>query len=185
MDHQEYYRAQANNDWFPDHRAQRPLVPGTVALGQLKDDDFLYRGRGPDARLVDALPPSIPLTQALLDRGEARFNIYCAPCHDKAGYGKGIITQPGTLQQGLLVKPPSYHDPRLAAMPLGYFFDVISQGKNTMRPYAAQIPVADRWAIAAWVRVLQVSQRATPADIPPEQKTQLDQTDPTKAGGAQ
>lgn len=179
MDDQQYFQAQEDNDWFPDHRAQRPLVAGTVARGLLKADDHLFRGRGPDGRLVDSLPPSISLTAELLDRGEHRFNIYCAPCHEQSGHGNGIIAQPGRLQAGLQVKPPSYMIPRLEAMPLGYFYDVISNGKNTMRPYAAQIPVEDRWAIAAWVRVLQVSQRAAKADIPPEELAKL----PT--GGAQ
>src|SRR5690606_31166203 len=73
MDDQQYFQAQEDNDWFPDHRAQRPIVPGTVARGLLKSDDHLFRGRGPDGRLVDELPPSIPLTEALLDRGEARY----------------------------------------------------------------------------------------------------------------
>lgn len=179
MDDQQYFQAQEDNDWFPDNRAQRPLVAGTVARGLLKADDHLYRGRGPDGRLVDALPPSLALSQELLDRGEARYDIYCAPCHEKSGLGNGIIAQPGRIAAGLLVKPPSYMDPRLTAMPLGYFFDVITHGKNTMRPYAAQIPVEDRWAIAAWVRVLQVSQRAAMGDVPADTLDQL------KSGGAQ
>lgn len=179
MDDQQYFQAQEDNDWFPDKRAQRPLVAGTVARGLLKADDHMFRGRGPDGRLVDELPPSIPLTEDLLARGEQRYDIYCAPCHEKSGLGNGIIAQPGRFQGGLLVKPPSYADPRLQAMPLGYFFDVITHGKNTMRPYAAQISVADRWAIAAWVRVLQVSQRATKADIPADEMGKLN------SGGAQ
>ncbi|TNF37502.1 MAG: cytochrome c [Deltaproteobacteria bacterium] len=179
MDDQQYFQAQEDNDWFPDHRAQRPLVAGTVARGLLKADDHLYRGRGADGRLVDTLPPSITLDEALLDRGERRYAIYCAPCHEQNGRGNGIIAQPGSVATGLLVKPPSYMDPRLQAMPLGYFFDVISNGKATMRPYAAQIPVEDRWAIAAWVRVLQVSERAAKADIPPAELGKLN------SGGAQ
>ncbi|MCB9734125.1 MAG: cytochrome c [Deltaproteobacteria bacterium] len=168
MDDQSYFQGQEDNDWFPDHRAMRPPVAGAVAQGQLHDDDAYYRGRGADGRLVDGLPDGVELTQALLDRGHARFNIYCAPCHEKSGYGHGVI-----IQRGFAVPPPSYHEPRLQAMPLGYIFDVISHGKGTMRPYAVQVPVADRWAIAAWVRVLQVSQRATVADVPADVMTQL------------
>lgn len=174
MDQQEYFQPQEDNAWFPDKRAMRPPVAGTVAQGKLKADDHLYRGRGEDGRLVDSLPPGLELSDALLDRGAARYAIYCAPCHEQSGHGKGVI-----IQRGFAVPPPSYHDPRLTAMPLGYFFDVITHGKNTMRPYAAQIPVEDRWAIAAWVRVLQVSHRATVADVPPAELDRL------KAGGAQ
>jgi len=174
MDDQQYFQPQEDNDWFPDHRAQRPLVAGTVAQGQLKADEAYYQGRGPDGRLLDTLPPGLELSQALLDRGEARFKIYCTPCHEQSGYGKGVI-----IQRGFAVPPPSFHDPRLTAMPLGYFFDVITHGKNTMRSYAAQVPVADRWAIAAWIRVLQVSQRAQVADIPQAE------LDTLNSGGAQ
>lgn len=181
MDFQQYYKPQEENAWFPDKRAMRQPVEGTVPQGilarddadLLKADDAYYKGRGPDGRLVDNLPANVKLDAALLARGEQRFNIYCAPCHDKAGYGQGII-----VQRGLKVPPPSYHDPRLQAMPVGYFFDVITHGKNTMKSYAAQVPVADRWAIAAWVRVLQVSQRAELADIPADQRDSIERGTP-------
>jgi mono/diheme cytochrome c family protein len=171
MDFQQRYTAQEPNPWFHDGSSARPRVAGTVprtetgAAGDhlLRADDHLYRARGADGRLVDALPPSIPLDEALLARGQARFNIFCAPCHDGMGTGKGIVAQ-----RGLKVMPPSYHSDTIRAMPLGYFFDVISEGKATMLPYAAQIPdVRDRWAIAAWVRTLQVSQTVRLADVPP------------------
>lgn len=161
MDFQAHFKAQEENAWFPDKRAMRLPVEGTVAQGQLREDDAFYRGRDANGRLIDTLPAGVTLDAALLARGEARYDIYCAPCHEKTGYGQGMI-----VQRGLKVPPPSYHEPRLQAMPLGYFFDVITHGKNTMRSYASQIPVADRWAIAAWVRVLQVSQRAELADVP-------------------
>lgn len=174
MDNQQYYEAQEPNPWFPDGRAMRPVVAGTVARGHLKADDHLHLGRGADGRLVDELPAGVTLDAALLDRGQARYAIYCTPCHAGSGYGDGVV-----MQKGFAVPAPSFHDPRLAAMPLGYFFDVITHGKGTMQPYAAQIPVRDRWAIAAWVRVLQVSQRADRADIP------KDKLDSLEAGGAQ
>jgi len=161
MDWQAHFKPQEENAWFPDKRAMRLPVEGTVAQGQLKEDDAYYRGRDANGRLLDGLPAGMALDDKLLARGQARYNIYCAPCHEKTGYGHGMI-----VQRGLKVPPPSYHDPRLQAMPLGYFFDVITHGKNTMRSYAAQIPVADRWAISAWVRVLQLSQRAELADLP-------------------
>lgn len=171
MDFQQKYSAQEPNPWFHDGSAARERVEGTVPRTQtgaggedlLRADDHLYRARGADGRLVDALPPSIQLDEALLARGQARFDIFCVPCHDGMGTGKGIVAQ-----RGLKVMPPSYHSDKIRAMPLGYFFDVISEGKGTMLSYAAQIPdVQDRWAIAAWVRTLQVSQTARLADVPP------------------
>ncbi|PIE65670.1 MAG: quinol:cytochrome C oxidoreductase [Deltaproteobacteria bacterium] len=176
MDDQQYFQAQENNPWFADQRAARPPVAGTVARGQLRADDHYYRGRGVDGRLVDSLPPQLDLDEALLSRGQARYNIYCAVCHDKTGYGNGIV-----MQKGFAVPAPSYHQPRLQAMPLGYFYDVIANGKGTMRSYAAQVPVEDRWAIAAWVRVLQVSQRAKVADVPAAELEAIKK----KSGGAQ
>jgi len=135
-------------------RAMREPPAGTVARGHLKDDDHLYRGRGADDRLADSLPVQIEMSRDLLVRGEERYNIYCQPCHDYSGNGQGIATQRGG---GFKVAPPSYHIDRLRAMPLGYFFKVMTDGQGTMLSYASQIPVEDRWAIAVWVRTLQVS----------------------------
>ncbi|MCB9568089.1 MAG: cytochrome c [Myxococcales bacterium] len=138
-------------------RAMRTPPAGTVAVGHLKDDDHYFRGRGPDGRLIDALPPQVELNEALLKRGEERYNIYCQPCHDYVGNGQGVATLRGG---GFKVQPPSYHTEKLRAMPLGYFYKVISEGQGTMLSYASQIPVEDRWAIAAWVRTLQVSRQS-------------------------
>ncbi len=135
-------------------RANRLPPAGTVAVGQLKDDDEYHRGRGPDGRLFDRLPAGVKLTPELLARGEERYNIYCQPCHDNTGEGKGVATRRGG---GFKVAPANFHDPRLRAMPLAYFVEVINNGKGTMLPYAAQIPIEDRWAIAAWARTLQVA----------------------------
>ena len=166
MDFQARFDAQEENEFFREvdcaravnhdckGRAMRQPVPGTVAVGFLKDDDELHRGRGADGRLFDRLPASVQLGPELLDRGRERYNIYCQPCHDEAGGGKGIATLRGG---GFKVAPANLHDPRLRAMPLAYFFDVITNGKGTMLPYAAQIPVKDRWAITAWVRTLQAA----------------------------
>jgi len=166
MDFQSRYDAQEQNDFFEDvdcadavnhgcmGRAMRPPVAGTVAVGELKDDDELHRGRGSDGRLLDRLPASMALGTELLARGEQRYNIYCQPCHDQTGNGKGIATRRGG---GFSVAPANLNDPRLRAMPLAYFYDVIANGKGTMLPYAAQVPVHDRWAIAAWVRTLQAA----------------------------
>lgn len=146
--------AKAHNPKLCEGRADRLPVPGTVAVGFLKDDDELYRGRGPDGRLLDRLPAAVRLTPDLMARGEERYNIYCQPCHSYTGDGKGIATLRGG---GFSVQPKNLGDPQIRAMPLGHFFDVITNGKGTMLPYAAQIPAQDRWAIAAWVRVLQVA----------------------------
>lgn len=170
MDFQQRYTAQEPSDWFQDGRAARPRVAGTVARTEsglagdhlLRNDDHLYRGRGADGRLVDTLPPSIKLDEALLERGKQRYDIYCVPCHDGIGSGNGIVAQ-----RGLKVKPPTYHSDKLRAMPLGHFYKVINEGQGTMLSYASQIPDArDRWAIAAWVRTLQISQAARLADVP-------------------
>jgi mono/diheme cytochrome c family protein len=165
MDFQQRFEAQERNDFFPDHRAMREPVPGTVAYGWLKDDDHLWRGRGLDGRLADELPSGIKLDAKLLDRGQERYDIYCAPCHGHAGRGDGIVTRRGG---GFKVQPKNLHEDRLRAMPLGYFYKVIAEGQGTMLSYAAQIPVKDRWAIAAYVRTLQVAQSASETDVPPE-----------------
>lgn len=163
MDDQQKYDPQEDNEFFEDKRAMRLPVEGTVAIGKLRDNDHLHRGRDANGRLADDLPAEIKMDAALLARGEERYGIYCAPCHGTAGQGNGIVTRRGG---GFAVAPKNLHEPRLKAMPLGYFYKVINEGQGTMLSYAAQITEPrDRWAIAAWVRVLQRS------DIP----------DPTKA----
>ena len=153
MDFQEKWDAQEPTDFFPDKRASRPEVAGTVARGHLDDDDLLNRGRDLDGRFADRLPDGMTLDAALLERGEERYDIYCAPCHDQSGRGQGPVTLRGG---GFKVAPANLHQERLVPMPLGYFYDVITNGKMpNMFPYAAQIPVEDRWAIAVWVRALQ------------------------------
>src|SRR5690606_34519647 len=103
MDFVQYYKPQEDNAWFPDRRSVRPIPAGAVAMGRAKTDVALHRGRGDDGRFLDGLPNSITLDEALLDRGEARYDIYCTPCHAKAGDGLGIV-----VARGLAVPPPSY-----------------------------------------------------------------------------
>lgn len=154
MDFQEKWDPQEPTDFFADKRAMRPPVEGTVARGQLKANDLLWRGRGFDGRFADRLPDGMTLDAELLDRGRERFDIYCSPCHDQSGRGQGPVTLRGG---GFAVQPANLHQERLLPMPLGYFYDIITNGKMpNMFPYAAQIPVEDRWAIAAWVRALQI-----------------------------
>ncbi|MFO7566322.1 MAG: cytochrome c [Enhygromyxa sp.] len=154
MDFQDKWDPQESAELFDDKRAARPEVEGTVARGFLKDDDLLWRGRDLDGRLADRLPYGMTLDTALLERGRERYDIYCAPCHDHAGRGQGPVTMRGG---GFAVAPANLHQERLVPMPLGYFYDVVTNGKMpNMYPYAAQIPVEDRWAIAVWVRALQI-----------------------------
>ena len=157
------------SDFFEDGRSSRALVPGTVARGELRDDTYLYTGMvGKDPG--NEMP--FPVTREVLERGRQRFNIYCSPCHSELGDGNGMIVQRGYR------RPPSFHDPRLRAAPLGHFFDVMSNGFGAMPDYAAQIPVRDRWMIAAYIRVLQRSQNATAADVPPGQQVNPAQNAP-------
>jgi len=153
MDYQQKYEAQERNDFYADGRGMRTPPEGTVARGFAKNDDHMWKGRGLDGRLVDELPDTIEYGPELVARGQERYDIYCAPCHDRVGTGHGIVTTRGG---GFQVQPANLHQARLKPMPLGHFYDVITNGKGTMLPYASQIPVEDRWAIAVWVRTLQL-----------------------------
>jgi len=142
----------------------RPLVEGTVARGTLQDDAAFFTGKS-GAVAVDALP--FPLTAEVLDRGEQRFNIYCSPCHGLSGQGDGMIVRRGYRQ------PPSFHIERLRTAPLGQYYDVMTNGFGAMPDYRAQITPRDRWAIAAYVRALQLSQHAPAAEFPQEERQKL------------
>jgi len=152
------------SSFFADGRSERPLVEGTVARGHLEADTAFYTGKVGD-KPIDAFP--MPVTRQVLSRGQERFNIYCSPCHDRLGNGNGMIVQRGYRH------PPSYHIDRLRQVPVGYIFDVITNGLGAMPDYAAQIPAADRWAIVAYVRALQYSQHASINDVPPAAREEL------------
>lgn len=164
MADQPRYKPLAKSTFFGDDRSARPLEPGTVARGQLRADERFYTGKS-GGELVTTLP--VPLTRELLERGQERFNIFCPPCHDRTGSGGGMVVLRGYR------RPPSYHIDRLREAPIGHFFDVISNGFGSMPDYAAQVPPADRWAIAAYIRALQLSQNARLEDVPPEAREQL------------
>jgi mono/diheme cytochrome c family protein len=149
---------------FKDGGSARPLVAGTVARGELRTDDFLYKWKVGD-KLVDRFP--FPITRADLDRGRERFNIFCSTCHDRTGGGRGIVILRGFRP------PPSYHIDRLREAPVGHFFDVMTRGFGAMPDYSAQVPPADRWRIAAYIRALQLSQHARPEDVPAEEMEKL------------
>ena len=148
-----------------DGRSARPLPENTVARGHLNEDTAYYTGRDAAGKPVAELP--VPLTKELLTRGQERFNVYCTPCHDRTGSGNGMVPQRGFKH------PPSYHTDRLREMPVGYFFDVMTNGYGAMQDYSAQVPPADRWAIAAYIRALQVSQTAKIDDVPASARGQL------------
>ena len=148
----------SRSDFFPDQRSERPPVEGTVARGELRADTYFYTGKIGSSP-ADYMP--FPVTKEVLERGRERYNIYCAPCHSQLGDGNGFIPS-----RGFARKPPSYHIPRLQKAPLGYFYDVISNGFGIMPDYASQIPPRDRWNIVAYIRALQLSQNATKADVP-------------------
>ncbi len=152
--------------FFANGSAARQPVANTVARGLLNLDRHLYEGVE-DGRAAELFP--MPVTTEVMARGQERFNVFCAPCHGRLGAGNGTIVQRGFRPT------PSFHDERLRQAPVGYFFDVMTHGFGAMQDYAAQVPVADRWAISAYIRALQMSQRATLGDVPPERVAELDQ----------
>ncbi len=199
MAKQPSYRPLQPSSFFADGRSARPQVPGTIARGQLQLDRAFFAGEEdatdeelPDEKAADkasadksstppgaaatttqpANPPApryvqdfpLPMTRQLLERGRERFQIYCAVCHGSLGYGDGIVVQRG------FTAPPSYHIDRLRNAPVGYLFSVATKGLGSMPDHAEQISPRDRWAIVGYVRVLQLSQQARLADLPPAEQ---------------
>ena len=172
MQDQPRYKAYKKSEFFSDNRASRDIPEGAVARGLLKENKSLYTGKidnpNPNAQVesttnaagntivtsfpndIDEFP--IPVTKELIDRGESRYNIYCIVCHGPVGNGDGMIVRRG------FSAPPTYHDDRLRNAPVGHFFDVITNGWGKMNSYAYVLPAADRWAVVAYIRTLQVSQ---------------------------
>ncbi len=142
---------------FADGRSSRDPLPGTIARGHLNEDPVLAAGKTAAGAFADT--PPFAVDRALLLRGQERFNIFCTPCHSQLGDGNGMIVQRGYKQ------PQSFHQDRLRQQPLGYFVDVMNQGFGQMPSYAAQVPPKDRWAIAAYIRALQVSQNVKVAEL--------------------
>lgn len=158
MDFQAYYKPQKANDFFPDGRAMREPVPGTVAVGDLREDDHLYRGKV-DGAWALTLPDAIEANEATMARGEERFGIYCAPCHGQDGSGDGMVHRRAfALKEGTWVKPTNLSTEQVVAQPIGQLFNSVSNGIRNMPPYAHQISVEDRWAILLYMRALQKSQ---------------------------
>lgn len=161
---------------FANGSSAQPLVEGTIARGHLNDDELLQTGK------VNGQPAGMfpfVMARADLDRGQERYNIYCAPCHDRRGEGNGMV-----IQRGFQRQPPSYHTDRLRQAPPGYLYDVISNGFATMPDYRAQIAVDDRWRIVAYLRALQLSHEATTADVPANEMQRLKAPTPPPAAAA-
>jgi mono/diheme cytochrome c family protein len=150
--------------FFADGRSARPRVEGTVARGEREVDELLATGRI-DGEFAAVFP--FPVTADVLQRGRERYEIFCSACHDRTGSGLGIVVRRG------LKAPPSLHEERLRAAQPGYFFDVMTHGFGAMYDVADRVVPRDRWAIAAWVRVLQRSQAATLEDVPEDRRTRL------------
>jgi mono/diheme cytochrome c family protein len=151
--------------FFTNGAASRLPVPNTVARGQLNDDRHLFEGVM-DGRPAETFP--MPVTAEVMARGQERFNVFCSPCHGRTGEGNGMIVQRGFRQ------PPSFHDDRLVEAPVGYYFDVMTNGFGAMQDYRSSVPVADRWAIAAYIRALQASRRGTIDDVPADGRGALE-----------
>jgi len=164
MHDQPKYIPLRESTFFGDVRSARPLVEGTVARGHLRDDALLYSGKTGNA---DAAVFPFPVDTRVMARGQERFNIYCSPCHGRTGQGDGMVVRRGYR------RPPSYHQDRLREAPVGHFFDVITNGFGAMPDYASQIAPADRWAIVAYVRALQLSEHATLADVPASERDRM------------
>lgn len=165
MDIQAKYHAYDTSKFFADGRAMRPIPAGTIPRGYLKEDSALNYGKSGGQYI---LKNPLPITQALLDRGQERFEIYCTVCHGATGNGQGIASQRGMLMA------PSFLDQRAIDFPDGQFYDAIYSGVRNMQSYKAQVKLEDRWAIVAYIRALQRSQNATINDVPTEHRSSLD-----------
>lgn len=167
------------SSFFADGMANQAPPAGTVARGLLKEDTHYWQGRDENGQLATTLPAKFQVSRELLVRGRERFEIYCSPCHDSSGNGRGMIVRRGFKQ------PQPLWEDRLKAMPVGYFFDVATNGFGIMPSYKIQVPEDDRWAIAAYIRVLQVSQgsrlQELPADVQQEFQTALTAPKPAPA----
>ena len=158
MDDQPKARTQTPSDFFYNGATMREPVPGTIPIGGLKEDTALFTGKGADGQFVATIP--VTVNEALLERGRQRYGIYCQPCHDARGDGKGILFQRGN------VPTATFHQEKILKYADGQIFDVITNGMGLMPSYRWPIPPADRWAIIAYVRELQRQRQARVASAP-------------------
>lgn len=185
MDNQYKFRAQhPAPQLFADGRAMRPPVEGAIARGQLNDDEHFVRGvvrnaSGQPEWAID-FPAQVQLGMDVMRHGQERFNIFCSPCHGASGHGDGVVNKRAMelLMTGTngttWVQPKSVHDADVREQPPGQLFNTITHGIRTMAGYESQIPIADRWAIVAYVKALQRSQHAQPDDVPADERSMLD-----------
>ena len=159
MENQPKFRPQSKSEFFADGRSDRTPPAHTVARGMLRAEDHRYRGKDTAGAFAPGLPAGLPVDLDFLQRGRDRYQIYCSPCHGATGDGNGITKRYG------MGATPTYHDPRLRSMPEGEIFNTITNGKNTMLPYADKISPDDRWAVVAYVRALQRAQQGSAADV--------------------
>ncbi len=159
-------RPLAPSTFFGDGRSERPLIENTVARGSLADDELFV------PKESNAFP--LPISLELLQRGEDRYKIFCAPCHGLQGDGNGMIAMRG------MKHPPTYHQDRLQQVPNGYLYDVVTNGFGAMLGYSAQIPPRDRWAAIAYLRALQLSRNAPVSELPPDLRQKLNAGGSTK-----
>jgi mono/diheme cytochrome c family protein len=160
MADQPRYNPLSPSTFFADGRSERPLIENTVARGSIADDALVI------PKDSNAFP--LPVNATLLERGEDRYKIFCTPCHGLQGDGNGFVAMRG------MKHPPSYHLERLREAPVGYFYDVVTNGFGVMPSYAEQIPPRDRWAIIAYIRVLQLSRDAKVSELPADLKAKLE-----------
>jgi mono/diheme cytochrome c family protein len=171
MDHQFKFKAQQENALFADRRAMRLPVEGTVARGELRENDKFYRGiEGGD--WATTFP--FEITRDVMARGQQRFEIYCSPCHGLDGAGRGTVAVRALeLLEAKWVPPADMHTELVRSRPVGHLFNTITNGIRTMAAYGPQIAPDDRWAIVAYVRALQRSQNATLEDVPADVRPSL------------
>jgi mono/diheme cytochrome c family protein len=165
MHDQPKYSPLEESSFFPDNTASRPPVAGTVPRGHLRDDELLYQGTL-NGQAAEVFPFAVD--DAVMTRGHDAFNAFCSPCHGRTGRGDGIVVKRG------YTRPPDLTDENVRSQPLGHYFNVITNGFGAMPDHAAQVKVRDRWAIAAYLRALQMSASASIADIPPAERSRLE-----------
>lgn len=163
------YKPLDMSEFYPDTMSARPRIPGTVARGEFHTNQSFYTGLD-GTNEVTQFP--LPVTLAVLKRGQQRYDIYCVPCHGPDGGGNGMIVQRG------FPHPPSFHADRLLKAPVGHFYRVIKNGYGVMYPYGTRVGPTDRWCIAAYVRALQLSQHANLKRVPPRVREALEETQP-------
>src|SRR4051812_18367469 len=183
MHNQPKYVPLRASEFFKDGRSARMPVDHTVPRESLVTNTQFYKGGNAfedqyfltgkiNGQPGDKFP--LPVTKEVLERGKQRYTIYCTPCHSRVGDGDGMIVNRG------LKRPPSFHEERLKKEPIGYFYDVMTNGFGAMLNYSAQVKPEDRWAIAAYIRALQLSQDAKLSDVPESERGNIRQGVPTR-----